>query len=1552
VKYFTVIFSVLILIFFSNNKLFGQEPPFEEQEEAPATVWDMNIGDTDVELYLAGFWKIGLIAGLSVESGPEGIIFPAAFPGLTDFRFYQEPDLTISLWLMNRFYLETSFLEGFDKNTYAMGYRGMEGEPIQSVRIGNSEIHIDEYKGINVPSPQYNTPGISASFQTDISTHDVLLRYDPTSEQKKIFLGEFEITEEEINPGDYIRGQYFILPDGELDFLEIYIADKNGIYSGNDNKKYRRATDNEAFYSLTDGTVTLSEPSEVDVLVFYTVNGSNVGDTPVSDFFPPLINGEPDPAGDQVNFTDFSWSTADAWYPSLGTYETSSSVSVNGRTALKVYNPGKFGPFEYFNRYTVGSQLPQDLWRTEIYLTDNSLVKAGDSDSYEYNLNIDDKIISVGNLSNSDTRSAWSRYPLADSYPALYGSAETDNGLVGRTLLVSIKNTSGFNLGSGVVPGSEQIYINGYKTSSASVDYNSGQITFSKFIFPHDRIVVLYRTETIDLSGGDLLFAQGNRFFPSDYLELHLAEMFRWNISKKSSTTVDMTSQGGLTIAGGLKYERDNVLIELTSTMNLLTPDTTGYLRLLGMEESGYSFSIGKLLLKQSPDSIWDGSSTLLPANRSKLTFTDYYSTDGLGQYFLNSYNWTGAVTDPDLEGPSVAAGISEDTFTSNVMVMDYDLDIGEWAAGDLLLSPDGPIDLSRFTALTIGFKKQNSVNDIEAYILIGENGEYEDWDENGFVDSIDSSLIVSLDVSSELPLSDDTWSYFKHYFTPAQMDKLTKSRSIRILLRDKGTEASGKLLVGGVQLDGTIFDSTLLDSSDSEINNETNPTELLDISEIEGTIADELISDYSEVGEIFHPSGEKQKVLRINWDYSGPGDHWIAETNTSPVPADMYREFSFYIKNDTSSLTGSFDISLTDSRDRGYSFSYSPATTVWEKLTMSLETGIVTDSSGSQIAAASIDGSAGELTRFSIKGTGTTSGTIYIDELHFSDPTFSMDGNVELISDYSYPGTIAQTDGGLPLLADFSISNQFRYSGGTVLSSVSDDSHALQNNTSLSITMMLLAINANMKINWNQSLTEISGNHRLLFPADFPYGYLSDSYSRDGESETIAVNRSNSLKFILPDSGHITLSVTADGSGETLLQQWKGETGWEIASLFNISGILNFEQYSSWDNRDEGNYFSNWINDYNLISPAAESVKIRSVKSNADMALKTEPIGFTLAPHLSFETEDSPNRQQTNRGGFTFTLPVKLVDKSGSEWFLTPSYSRTFMEKRSSDSTGSFSDGFNNLGNDLGTWIPVTSFIPFYELFSDLTTEKFKDRTSEFNEASYKPEFGFNITRKFGSEIYDLFLPYSFDVNFIRSFGKKDDTFFNENTFEFAVKQTAVNLFGEFGVHRKFDFYNTDEFTSSIQFTMNVKDNNIPEPAELIYQNYFSFFGTNNSVVILENRFGSDFENTLISDTLDFKFIWRKPMRERFSLQFLNNLIEKEHFWSHEENLQLQFQYPWAENDDTDYTSLLITAKHESKLNVPGLGALKGWLTLGFFGNEELFRTGFEIGLEMEISF
>lgn len=1544
-KYFTFIFSVLILISPRFNLLSAQESLSIVQEEAPATLWDINLGDSDVDLYIDGYWKMGLMGGLSIESGPEGITFPAVFPGLTDFRFYQEPDLTLSLWLMNRFYLETSFLDGFDKNTYAVGYRGAEGEVVQSVRIGNSEIHIDEYKGINVPAPQYNTPGISALFQTKKSTHDVLFRYDPTSEQKKTFLGEYEITEELLQTGNYVSGQYFILPDSELDFIEIYIADKKGIYSGNDGKTYRKAISNEAFYSLSDGTVTLAEPSETAVLVFYTKGGSDIGSgTLGTSFVTPLVNGEPDPASSSL---DFNWTEYDSWLTPSETYDTTRAVTLNGRKALKIYDPGKFGPFEYFNTYKVSTPLPVDQWRTEVFLVDNSQVKAADSDSYKFKLNIDEKIISVHNSVDTDIRSPWSRYPLADSYPLLYGSAETDKALVGRSVMVSVKNKNGITLGSGVVPGSEQIYINGYKTSAASVDYENGQITFSKFIFPHDRIVVHYRTETTDLSGGDLLFAQGNRFYPSEYLELHLAEMFRWNISKKSSSTVDSTSPGGLTIGGGLKYKRENTFIELTTTMNLLTPDTTGYLRLQGMEESGYSFSIGNQLLKQAPDAIWDGSTPLLSGDRTSLDYYDYYSTDGLGQYFLNSYNWPSATMDPGKEGPSIASRASEDDFHSNVLVMDYDIASNKWAAGDLLLSADGPIDLSRFTSISLQFKRLSSDGtDTEIKILIGENGERKDWDENGFIDRADQSLIVA--IPHILTSSDGFWEEFEYSFSPAEMDKLTKTRSVRIVLDNTDLSThKGKLLVGGLQFEGSISDISLYNASDIELSGDR-----VKISETDDTTAIELASQFDEIDDIFHPSGEKQKALKISWSSLDTTDYWIAVTNTSPVPADTYKKFSFYIKNDTNSQSGTYDISLTDSQDRGYSFHYSPTSTNWEKLTLSLETGKITDSSGTQIGTALKDKTTGELTKYSIQGSGTTTGTMYIDELHYSDPTFSIDGSVELISEFAYPGIIAETEGGFPLLANFSISNQFSYNGGTIISEISEESHALQNNTSLSIDLILLEVDANMKINLSQSSSEFSGNHGLSFPAGFTYGNIKDSYSRDGDNETQAMNRSNSLNVILPDTGKITLSAAADGNDDTLLQKWRGETNWEIASRFNIGGILNFEQDSQWDNRDKGNYLSNWISDYSLIAPVSDSVRIRSVKSSLNLNLRTEPVGFTLIPYLSFVTENSPDQKQTNRGGFTSTLPIKLISKNETEWLLTPSYSRSFVEKSDSDTTGSFTNGFNNLFHDLAIWIPTTSFIPFFELFADETTEKFEKKTNTFNEASYSPDFGLNISRKFGSRIFDLFLPYSFDIHLVRNFGKKDDTFYNENRFEFAVKQTAVNLFGEFGVYRKFDFYNTDEFTGFLQFIMKSEDENIPEPSELTYQNYFSFYGNNNSALILENKFSSDFENTVLSDSLNFKFIHQNPMRERFKLKFINDLIDKEHFWSHEENLQLQLTYPWAESENTEFTSLNISAQHLSKLNVPGLGALKTWLTIGFYGNEELFRAGFEAGLELEISF
>ena len=87
-----------------------------------------------------------------------------------------------------------------------MGYVGDETTTVKEVRIGNSKIGIGEYEGIDVSSPEYNTPGVMARFETARSQHEVMLRYDPTELQSKTFIGEYEIDEETLELPDYQQG--------------------------------------------------------------------------------------------------------------------------------------------------------------------------------------------------------------------------------------------------------------------------------------------------------------------------------------------------------------------------------------------------------------------------------------------------------------------------------------------------------------------------------------------------------------------------------------------------------------------------------------------------------------------------------------------------------------------------------------------------------------------------------------------------------------------------------------------------------------------------------------------------------------------------------------------------------------------------------------------------------------------------------------------------------------------------------------------------------------------------------------------------------------------------------------------------------------------------------------------------------------------------------------------------------------------------------------------------------------------------------------------------
>ena len=913
----------------------------KEGEEAPRYIFDMELGDVNADVFWEGYWRYRFTYGTGFENGEDGFVFPEAYPGLHEgFEFSQEPDFFLSVLLLDHYFVEFSFTEGYDKNTYAMGYVGDETTTVKEVRIGNAGIGIGEYEGIDVSSPEYNTPGVMARFETARSQHEVMLRYDPTEEQSKTFIGEYEIDEEILELPDYQQGRAFILPNDNIGNLEIYVQDSSGEYKGSDGRRY---TSRDITYAadLSNGFVSLVDDADGRVLIYYTSGGSPVGDASIAEDFimDSDARGRPNPEEDLL---PFSWSEDNPYSEKSSggcyTFAESAQVTINGHDALLVHNPGEFSNFQMYNRYTFYQSLPSESWRTIISLVDSGKLEDGDMD-YSFDTGNDESgnnnILTV-EIRNTDSRDPFNRVPFAAQNPEIYGPGhETDGDKVSREiLLASKKDSDNYFLGTNIIKGSVKVYVNGVEDKTVDVDYETGKLYFSRYIFSDDRIYVTYRTESTGLTGGDLFIAQGNRLFLSEASTLELAESLRWTLPENEMTEEPGESPGEVDMAATWFYDTENLDAMVHGGMNISTSDTAGNLRIQGMEESGYSFSV-------SLDSVFPGENDLTPVpyapygdasqdydstNREDLLYKDFEKTDNYGQTYLNNYNWGGADVDSSKEGPSVAAARDSDDFNSRVMVMSYDLNDGEWSAGDLTPVEDEEIDISGYTELSFYLLRQNLGDDnLDVQIIIGDNGESEDYDDDDEVEIGDERFVYQEDITSQLPASEDVWQKVTLSLSESDLEKLTNVRSFRFLLSSDSGNSYGDLLAAGFEMEGSPLILTVTDQDGDEKDAD-------DVSQFEKTDS-QLTDSFSEVDTIFHPEDEDQKILRISW--GSPDDLSVGDTITGTswfngVPTGDYGEFSLYIRN--YQTAGSGEIQLTDSEGKGIYLEFEPGSNRWEK--------------------------------------------------------------------------------------------------------------------------------------------------------------------------------------------------------------------------------------------------------------------------------------------------------------------------------------------------------------------------------------------------------------------------------------------------------------------------------------------------------------------------------------------------------------------------------------------------------------------------------------------
>ena len=187
---FELIKAIFSLLLLTSGLLLRGEEILLPGEEAATSLLEGKIGDSDVELLIDGTWRIE--TSLGGVWGSPGPVTPEV-PGFSSgFMFNQIPDLTLSLWLRERYFFETSFTEEELFNTYLLGYEGREGEFLRRVRIGNTGTNTDSTPLVEVPDHPDDALGASATMETAASRHELLFRYQRTSRITKEYRGEAE----------------------------------------------------------------------------------------------------------------------------------------------------------------------------------------------------------------------------------------------------------------------------------------------------------------------------------------------------------------------------------------------------------------------------------------------------------------------------------------------------------------------------------------------------------------------------------------------------------------------------------------------------------------------------------------------------------------------------------------------------------------------------------------------------------------------------------------------------------------------------------------------------------------------------------------------------------------------------------------------------------------------------------------------------------------------------------------------------------------------------------------------------------------------------------------------------------------------------------------------------------------------------------------------------------------------------------------------------------------------------------------------------------------
>ncbi len=296
---------------------------------------------------------------------------------------------------------------------------------------------------------------------------------------------------------------------------------------------------------------------------------------------------------------------------------------------------------------------------------------------------------------------------------------------------------------------------NGREDGSFTVDYDTGRLSTPFPVNPDDVIEVTYRTYSPGMPGGELVFGSGNVIRFTDDLEMQLALGLRWNLVDATYSTQPDDYPGTVTTSGSLSYNTPNLQAYLDGAVEFRVPDTTGYLRLLGMEDKETRIEVREHTIVPSAPPLNDGDGAgdeppggLTQVNRGKLLFRDYNQYDAFGTPSLQDYDWSipSDQVYPYEDGSRIGpynARAERDNIDGQIMAMEFELHGNsgsgnsgpdQWVGAQLRPDHGQDLDLSGTSGFTFQWRTKDLdelEGEFDVYLQIGALDEDLDGDNN-----------------------------------------------------------------------------------------------------------------------------------------------------------------------------------------------------------------------------------------------------------------------------------------------------------------------------------------------------------------------------------------------------------------------------------------------------------------------------------------------------------------------------------------------------------------------------------------------------------------------------------------------------------------------------------------------------------------------------------------------------------------------------------------------------------------------------------------------------